>query len=107
MGHVSTRIEDPEADADSGLMDPDTEEEPGPVMLGPGNSEAAGDDDEDGDEDVEGGSGSESEEEANDEEDDEVGNEEEDQGDTEGFGPEQLGQRLQEVILDDLGFSDL
>ena len=107
VGHVSTQIEDPEADVDGGLPDMDAEEEIVTTTETVGPEEEAGDDVDENDE--RGSDHSESEEdEANEGEDDGPGeNDEEEQDDVEGFGAEQLRQRLQEVILDDLGFSDL
>ena len=122
VGHVTTRIEDPEPEVtivdpepevtvvdpepEVTIVDPEAEGGPEPVMPPVLGDEVEGDaENEDQDSDLE----SEDESNGRGDDEDEIGDDDdlEEQDDTEGLGIDELGQSLREVILDDLGFSEL
>ena len=105
VGHVITRIEDPEAELGAGVVEPEVEGESETVIPTPELEDRAEGEREDQE------SGSESEDESNEQldEDDDIGEDDEleEQDDDEGLDVDGLGQSLREVILDDLGYSEL
>ena len=108
VGHVPTRIEDPEEAAGPGEdMDLDSETA---IPI----PEPAEDDDEDDFWDENGNErGSDESEDGEDEgnqeddDEDETRNGEDEQDDLEGLGAEQIQKRLREVIIEDLGYSEM
>ena len=112
VGHVATRIEDPE-EPEGSMQEQGEDTEtviPIPVAAEGGDNEE--EDSEFWDE-IENGGGSDDsgeEDEPNEEEEEEeeeTRNGEDEQDDVEGLGAEQIQKRLREVILDDLGYSEM
>ena len=108
VGHVPTRIEDPEEPAGS-EEDMDVDSETVISIRVPAEDDNEDEFwDENGDDRDSDDSGDE-EDEVNqeDEDEDETGNGEDEQDDVEGLGAEQIQKRLREVIIEDLGYSEM
>lgn len=108
VGHVPTRIEDDDVPVTDSTMDVEIDAEVVTAAVTTAGAlegeDGNGDDDDD---DAEGRETDEDDEGDEDETEDDGGNEDIEPDDIEGLGPEQIVTRLREVIIDDLGYSDL